>query len=159
MSALPPLPASRVAASESDTLAAGRELAAALRAGEIVSLTGPLGAGKTVFVRGLVEGLGIDPRDVHSPTFAMVSEYGPSPAGRRLVHVDLYRIDRLAEIEDLGLDSLATGEAVMAVEWGEKLPPRLLEGSVAVTIEDEGDDRRRITIERITRGTARRSPG
>jgi tRNA threonylcarbamoyladenosine biosynthesis protein TsaE len=134
--------------SEEDTLAEGRALAAALQRGEIVSLTGSLGAGKTVFVRGMAEGLGIDPRVVHSPTFTMVTVYGPTQAGRSLVHVDLYRIDQPAEIEDLGLDSLLEGDAVMAVEWGEKLPARLLGGAIRITLEDRGNDSRLLTIEK-----------
>jgi tRNA threonylcarbamoyladenosine biosynthesis protein TsaE len=132
--------------SEDETRAAGRQLAATLERGRGIALTGTLGAGKTVFVRGMAEGLGLDPRQVHSPTFTMVTVYGPSASGRSLVHVDLYRIDQPAEIEDLGLDSLLEGDAVMAVEWGEKLPPRLLAGCVRVLIEDAGGDRRRLTI-------------
>lgn len=140
-------PAARDTSSEDETRAAGRALAATLKSGETVALTGTLGAGKTVFVRGMAEGLGLDPRQVHSPTFTMVTIYGPSPSGRRLVHVDLYRIDHPGEIEDLGLDSLLEDDAVMAVEWGEKLPPRLLAGCVRVRLEDAGGDRRRLTIE------------
>ncbi|MGH9870708.1 MAG: tRNA (adenosine(37)-N6)-threonylcarbamoyltransferase complex ATPase subunit type 1 TsaE [Candidatus Polarisedimenticolia bacterium] len=138
----------RVSASEDDTRRAGRELAVTLSPGDIVALSGSLGAGKTVFVRGLAEGLGLDPRQVHSPTFAMVTEYGAGAS--RLVHVDLYRIDRAAEIEDLGLDSLLSDGAVMAVEWGEKLPARLLQDAVRVTLEDLGGEQRRLTIERAT---------
>ena len=136
----------RVSASEDDTRRAGRELAATLKPGDIVALTGSLGAGKTVFVRGLAEGLGLDPRQVHSPTFAMVTEYSAGAA--RLVHADLYRIDRVAEIEDLGLDSMLLEGAIMAVEWGEKLPPRLLAGAVHVTFEDLGGEQRRLRIAR-----------
>lgn len=139
-------PRTHDASSEDETRAAGRALAITLNAGETVALTGSLGAGKTVFVRGMAEGLGLDPRAVHSPTFTMVTVYGPSPAGRRLVHVDLYRIDHPGEIEDLGLDSLLEGDAVMAVEWGEKLPRRLLAGCVRVVLEDAGGDVRRITV-------------
>jgi len=136
----------RISESEDDTRRVGRDLAATLSPGDIVALSGSLGAGKTVFVRGLAEGLGLDPRQVHSPTFAMVTEYAGE--GARLVHVDLYRIDRIAEIEDLGLDSLISHGAVMAVEWAEKLPPRLLEGAVRVTLTDLGGEQRRLTIER-----------
>ena len=92
--------ASRVTASEEETQAVARELSATLRAGDVVLLSGDLGAGKTTFVRGLAEGLGIDPREVSSPTFTLVQEYR---GGRvTLVHVDLYRLNDPREIDDLG---------------------------------------------------------
>ena len=134
--------------SEAQTTEAARSLAAGLGAGDIVILTGTLGAGKTVFVRGLAEGLGIDPREVHSPSFTILGEYGPAPSGLRLVHVDLYRIDGIAEVEDLGLGDYLAADCVIAVEWGEKLPARLQSGAVRVTLEDAGEDRRRLTITR-----------
>src|SRR6188474_2309044 len=90
--------------SEGETAAVGRSLAAALVPGSVVLLWGELGAGKTAFVRGLAEGLGIDPEAVSSPTFTLVQEYrgGRLP----LYHVDLYRLQSI-EVGDLGLDELA----------------------------------------------------
>ena len=129
------------------TVEAGRKLAAGLKPGDIVILSGPLGTGKTVFVRGLAEGCGIDTREVHSPSFTIVSEYGPSASGRSLVHADLYRIDSAGEIEDLGLADYLSGDRIIAVEWGEKLPEKLRRGAILVTLEDAGDDRRRLTID------------
>ena len=140
--------ASALTRSEIETIEVARRFADSLSPGDVVLLTGPLGAGKTVFVRGLAEGLGIDPRSVHSPSFTIVSEYGPSASGRRLVHVDLYRVDNPAEIEELGLTDYLDGDRVMAVEWGEKLPVQLRAGALRVTLEDAGDDRRKLTIER-----------
>lgn len=128
------------------TMEAGRSLAARLKPGDIVILTGPLGTGKTVFVRGLAEGIGIDTREVHSPSFTIVSEYGPSSSGRSLVHADLYRVDSAGEIEDLGLADCFSGDRVIAVEWGEKLPEKLRRGAILVKLEDAGGDRRRLTI-------------
>src|SRR5262245_60446174 len=109
------------AQSEEETAAVGRELAATLRAGSVVLLVGELGAGKTAFVRGLAEGLGVDPTDVSSPTFTLLQEYrgGRLP----LLHVDLYRLDDAREIDDLGLDELAA-DGVLAIEWADKLPRR-----------------------------------
>jgi len=133
--------------SDEETAAAGRRLAATLRAGDVVILTGPLGAGKTVFVRGLAEGLGLDPHAVHSPTFAMVTEYGDETVSLSLVHADLYRIDNPAETEELGLMDSLEGNCVLAVEWGEKLSQRLRTGAIEVLIADAGGDAREITIQ------------
>jgi tRNA threonylcarbamoyladenosine biosynthesis protein TsaE len=131
-----------------ETAAAGRRLAASLVPGGIVILSGPLGAGKTVFARGLAEGLGIDPRNVHSPSFTIVSEHVSASGGPRFVHVDLYRVDDPAEIEDLGLGDYLSAGCVMAVEWGEKLPSGLRAGAVRVTLSDGGAENRTIRIQR-----------
>jgi tRNA threonylcarbamoyladenosine biosynthesis protein TsaE len=104
--------------SEAETAALGRDLAATLSAGDVVLLYGDLGAGKTAFVRGLADGLGVNPEEVSSPTFTLVQEYrgGRVP----LLHVDLYRLDDPREIDDLGLDEIAA-DAVLTIEWAEKL--------------------------------------
>ncbi len=87
----------------------------------MLGLVGPLGAGKTLFVKGLAEGLGLDPSVVASPTFVIANEY-PLPDGRRLVHVDCYRLERIEELENAGwLDWLAPG-SVVAVEWPDRIP-------------------------------------
>jgi tRNA threonylcarbamoyladenosine biosynthesis protein TsaE len=128
--------------SEADTAAAGRALARDLEPGSVVLLTGDLGAGKTAFVRGLAEGLGVNPADVSSPTFTLIQEYR---GGRvLLLHVDLYRLDDAREIEELGLDELGE-RAVLAIEWAEKLP-RTPPGAVRVSIEDGGGEMRRVTV-------------
>jgi tRNA threonylcarbamoyl adenosine modification protein YjeE len=129
----------RETSSEAETIQVGREIGAALAPGDVVLLTGPLGAGKTALVRGLAEALGCDPAAVTSPTFTIIQEYaGPST----LQHVDLYRLSP-AEVDDLGLDELMAG-SVLAVEWPERWqgPPA---GAVLVTLEHLGGDRRRVT--------------
>ena len=134
---------------EGETAAAGRALAATLSAGDVVLLYGDLGAGKTAFVKGLAEGLGV-PRDaVSSPTFTLIQEYR---GGRlTLFHVDLYRLDDPREIEDLGLHEI-TGEGVMAIEWADKLPRFLAAGqrgrAMEVRIEHGEGDERTIRISR-----------
>ncbi len=129
--------------SEQETVELGQTVAATVTPGTFVLLHGDLGAGKTAFVRGLAAGLGADPDNVSSPTFVLIQHYkGRTP----LVHVDLYRLENGAAVEDLGLEEMASG-AVVAIEWAERLPRRL-EDSVTVKIEDLGDDSRRITIER-----------
>jgi len=130
-------------ASEGETFALAREVAASLRPGAVLLLRGELGAGKTAFVRGLADGLGVAEEDVSSPTFTLVQHYrGRMP----LVHADLYRITS-AEVDDLGLDELGE-DGVLAIEWADKLghPPA---GSRWILFEDLGDDRRRITIETV----------
>ena len=120
----------------------GRELARDLLPGSTLLLIGNLGAGKTAFVRGLAEGLGIDPGEVSSPTFTLIQEYrgGRLP----LFHVDLYRLTE-PEVDDLGLEELGS-DGIVAIEWAEKLP-RPPAGAILVRIADGGEDRRVIRIE------------
>ena len=132
----------RVTRSEDETVAVAREIARTLQAGDVVLLSGDLGAGKTAFVRGLAEGLGIDPADVSSPTFTIVHEYG---GGRlRLYHADLYRLERAAT-EELGLEEMGVQDGVLAIEWPDRLT-HALPGAREIQIEIEGGDTRRITL-------------
>jgi tRNA threonylcarbamoyladenosine biosynthesis protein TsaE len=132
--------------SEAETSALAQQVAATLAPGTFVLLFGDLGAGKTAFVRGLAAGLGANPDDVSSPTFVIMQHYkGRVP----LTHVDLYRLDTAAAVDDLGLEELVSG-GVLAVEWAERLP-RSIGECVSVRIEDAGGDDRRITIERTPR--------
>jgi tRNA threonylcarbamoyladenosine biosynthesis protein TsaE len=128
-----------ISRSEEDTVEAGRQLAGKLRPGDVVLLSGPLGAGKTAFVRGLALGLGANPADVTSPTFTLIQEYRGAST---LYHVDLYRLEP-HEVDDLGLDELMSGDAVVAVEWPERLP-RPIQGAVRVTLTITGESERRI---------------
>ena len=131
----------RVSESEAETVDMGRAFARELRAGDVVLLAGPLGAGKTAFVRGIAEGLGCDLDAVSSPTFTIVQEYaGPVP----VQHVDLYRLSA-DEVDDLGLEDLLEG-AVMAVEWPDRWrhPPI---GARSIAIEPLGESTRRITTD------------
>jgi len=126
--------------SEIETAAAGRDLASRLSAGSVVLLFGDLGAGKTAFVRGLAEGLGIPAEHVSSPTFTIMQEYrgGRLP----LFHVDLYRLNDAREVDDLGVDEIAA-DGVLAIEWGEKLR-EVPEGAIGIRITDAGGDMRTI---------------
>ncbi len=135
------MPETHTSRSEDQTVEFARGFARRLRPGAVLLLVGDLGAGKTTFVRGLAVGLGLDPESVSSPTFTLVQEYRGHPT---LYHVDLYRLQG-AEIDDLGLEELAGGEAIVAIEWAEKLgerPP----GAIEVRLEDLGEDTRRITV-------------
>lgn len=117
MSSLPPPCLCRTAA---ETRLLGKRAAASLPPGALLSLEGDLGAGKTVFVQGLAEGLGLDPRGIGSPSFVLAVEY---PAGQPpLLHVDLYRLAEGAGIDDLGIEEALARGWLVAVEWGERLP-------------------------------------
>jgi tRNA threonylcarbamoyladenosine biosynthesis protein TsaE len=123
-------------------MAVARQLASTLEPGRVLLISGNLGAGKTAFVRGLAQGLGVDPEDVSSPTFTLVHEY----RGERiaLYHVDLYRLDRAAT-EDLGLEEMGVADGVLAIEWPERLT-HTLPGAMRVTIEIVDESTRRIRM-------------
>ena len=130
-------------ASEEETAAVARALAPTLRAGDVLLLSGNLGAGKTAFVRGLADGLHIRPDDVSSPTFTLVHEYR---GGRlTLYHADLYRLDRAA-VADLGLEELGVADGVLAIEWPDRLTHDM-PGARSITIEIVDETTRRIVIQ------------
>lgn len=124
-------------AAELDTIALGERIGAALLPGDLLALSGPLGAGKTVLVRGIAQGLGADPRVVRSPTFVLHHVY---PTALPLHHIDLYRLGAEADVAFLDLDGLLEDGAV-AVEWGELADLRRFE-PVRISIEAEEDGAR-----------------
>jgi len=126
-----------------DMRALGASLASVARPGDLIVLTGPLGAGKTVLAQGIGAGLGVRER-VTSPTFviAHVHRDGRVP----FVHVDAYRLSSVAEVDDLDLDA-ALGESVTVVEWGSGLVESLAESWLDVRIERHDDDTRTVTLE------------
>jgi tRNA threonylcarbamoyladenosine biosynthesis protein TsaE len=140
------------------TRSLARAMARLCRPGDIVLLAGDLGAGKTTFAQGFGAGLGIH-EVITSPTFTLVRQYpvgratGPdrgSGAGiRTLLHADVYRLDHLAEIADLGLGELVEDGGVALVEWGDAARPVLGRGSLGVrlTVDDADEDQRLIDIE------------
>mgnify|MGYP000169951910 CR=1 FL=1 len=135
----------RYSASEQETEAIGRELAQQLAPGAVVAFTGDLGAGKTAFVRGMAQGLGISQR-VTSPTFTIVNEYeGPTP----LFHFDMYRLNGSEDLFDIGWEDYLSRGGVCAVEWSEQVADALPEGTVYVTLtrHPEHDGWRSITVE------------
>ena len=129
--------------SESETFKLGEALGRTLAPGATVLLVGELGTGKTVFARGIASALGIDPREVGSPTFILVDRH---PGRLTLYHADLYRLDRVEEVLDLGLDEFAASGAVLVVEWGEKMPASMRAAAIEVRLTDLGDDSRRLKI-------------
>lgn len=131
-------------ASEDETLQAGRKLADALASPAVILLTGDLGAGKTAFTRGFVDGLGtLRPSPVHSPTFTLVNEYRTDRG--KVYHVDLYRLETERDFRSIGLEEILESGDWVLVEWAEKL--RLsLPDAIRVTLRQGSDDSRRIEI-------------
>jgi tRNA threonylcarbamoyladenosine biosynthesis protein TsaE len=127
---------------ETEALAA--ELAASMRGGEIVLLRGELGSGKTAFVRGLASGLGVDPGEVASPTFVLLTSH----SGRlTLFHADLYRLRGDGDESELGLEELPGSSGVLAVEWAERLGRVPWSNAWNVELRHEGGDVRLVRIE------------
>jgi len=140
------LPAERRIATDTAMRELGRELATRLRAGDLVILTGPLGAGKTTLVQGVGEGLGVR-GPVTSPTFVIARVHpvlaGSGPA---LVHADAYRLGSFSEVDDLDLDA-DMARAVTVVEWGEGLAEGLAEDRLEISIEpDSGTEVRTVRL-------------
>ncbi len=133
--------------SRAETVALGARLGSKLTAGSVVAFTGGLGAGKTAFVSGMAEGLGIAGR-VTSPTFTIVNEL---EGGRLpLFHFDMYRIGSADELFEIGWEDYLSRGGVCAVEWSENVPGAIEDGAVRVDIRRGGaDDDRIITIEGI----------
>jgi len=129
---------------EAETLAIAAELARSFRGGEVVLLSGELGSGKTAFVRGLAAGLGVEPDEVSSPTFVLLTSH---PGRLTLHHADLYRLRGDGDDGELGLEELPGPRGVLAVEWAERLSDVPWPSPLRVTLDHAGDDARRIRIE------------
>ncbi|HSU25147.1 MAG TPA: tRNA (adenosine(37)-N6)-threonylcarbamoyltransferase complex ATPase subunit type 1 TsaE [Pyrinomonadaceae bacterium] len=135
-----------IANSQQVTFALGEKLGRRLKGGELILLTGGLGAGKTVFTKGVMSGLGYDPDEVTSPSFTLVNLYN---ARLDAYHIDLWRLDEAADSAvAVGLDDiLANDKAVVIIEWAEKLGAREFGSeTMSVTITGDGDEPRKISI-------------
>lgn len=128
-----------------ETRILARALAASLRLGDIIALEGELGAGKTCFVRGLAEGLGIDPAQVSSPTFVIAHEYeGPSAT---LAHVDAYRLKGAEDLESIGFsEMLRAGDAIIAIEWPSRIAAALPGRRIEVNMQIVGATNRLVRL-------------
>ncbi|NLB29307.1 MAG: tRNA (adenosine(37)-N6)-threonylcarbamoyltransferase complex ATPase subunit type 1 TsaE [Clostridiales bacterium] len=129
--------------SEADTQEIGFKLSKKLKAGDIVTLFGGLGAGKTAFTRGIARGLGIAAR-VTSPTFTIVNEYAGTPP---LFHFDLYRLSGFDELDAMGFSEYLDRGGISVIEWSEILGGAVSNGAVVVTLEIVDEKTRKITIE------------
>ena len=121
----------------------GASLAALVRAGDAITLAGPLGAGKTSIARGLLAALGLA-GEAPSPSFAIVQPYEPPEVRLPVLHVDLYRIERAGDLYELGLDDTA-GDALLLVEWPERAGSGAWPDALALTLSIEPDGARRLT--------------
>jgi len=127
-----------------DTRALGQDIGRRLQSNTVITLTGDLGSGKTVFVQGLAKGLGVpNGYYVTSPTYTLINEY---PGRFRLFHVDLYRLDHVEELKEIGIDEIVNGEGVVAVEWADKLPGNLLTDYINLQFEIVGEESRKILL-------------
>jgi tRNA threonylcarbamoyladenosine biosynthesis protein TsaE len=138
------LPLRRTLPTPEDTRAVGERLGPALRAGDLLILTGDLGAGKTTFTQGLGDGLGVR-GPVTSPTFVIARVHPSLRGGPELVHVDAYRLSDAAELDDLDLDT-DLDEAVTVVEWGSGLAEALSSDRLELRLERADDDVRTLTL-------------
>jgi tRNA threonylcarbamoyladenosine biosynthesis protein TsaE len=127
------------------TEAFGARLAAVVRPGDVVALTGPLGAGKTSVARGLLAALGLE-GEAPSPSFAIVQPYAPPETVLPVWHVDLYRLDDPEEVEELGLED-ERADGVLLVEWPERAGAKAWPESLRLTLSIEPDGSRRLTAE------------
>src|SRR5256885_13192287 len=131
---------------ESETFDVGEDLGRELSGGEIILLNGPLGAGKTILVKGIARALGIDEKDVTSPSFTLVNPH----SGRLLLyHIDLYRLDEGASAAHaVDLDEILSDEhAVVIIEWAERMGRYPLPDNISrITISGDGDQPRRIAV-------------
>lgn len=124
---------------------AGRVLAAYVRVGDVIALSGDLGAGKTSFARGILSGLGLG-EDAPSPSFALVIPYAPPEVQIAVWHVDLYRLDHASEAEQLGLDD-ARYDSVLIIEWPERLGAGLWPEALRVHIGAQPNGGRILTVD------------
>lgn len=119
------------------------QLAKELRGGDVLAFRGGLGAGKTAFVRGLAEGLGVT-GEVASPTFSLVNEYRGNPP---LYHFDMYRISTMDDLYFTGFFDYLENGSILAIEWSENIADWLPDGVITVTINRLGDEEREILID------------
>jgi len=131
--------------SPDETLALGTRIGADLRIGDVVALSGPLGAGKTLLAKGILSGLGFD-GDVPSPSYPIVIAYDPPAVRLPLAHVDLYRIDDPSALDELALDDART-DGALVVEWPERMGARAWPDMLELTLAVHSDTIRALTAQ------------
>jgi tRNA threonylcarbamoyladenosine biosynthesis protein TsaE len=140
-------PCERISHSEEETRLIAEEFLSELKPGDVVVLNGDLGTGKTFFIKKITEALGIT--KANSPTFAIVNEYDSEP-DIRIYHFDFYRINKEAELHDIGLeDYLADNEAITFIEWGELFPDVLPHKRYEIKIEESENEQRKFRFNKF----------
>ncbi|PKN06571.1 MAG: tRNA (adenosine(37)-N6)-threonylcarbamoyltransferase complex ATPase subunit type 1 TsaE [Deltaproteobacteria bacterium HGW-Deltaproteobacteria-7] len=130
--------------SSRQTYAIGFAVGAKAGEGDIFALSGELGAGKTCFTGGLARGLGVsEDYTITSPTFTLINEY---PGRCRLYHFDVYRLNQIGELDDLGYDEYVSGKGVVAIEWAEKIADALPTGAIVINFTYIDENKRVISI-------------
>ena len=130
--------------SASETIRIGRSIGGRLLPGDVVALVGELGAGKTQFIKGLAAGAGIgNPTYISSPSFTLINEY---PGKVAFYHIDLFRLGKEEEAEELGLEDYFQGEGITAIEWADKIPSLLPKELLLIRIAYTGRNTRRLEI-------------
>lgn len=135
-----------IARSPEETMEIGYRLGQGLRSGDVVGLYGELGTGKTVFVKGVARALGIGEREITSASFTIITQYPTRPP---FTHIDLYRVEKKEELDEIGIHDQLGGEGVTVIEWAERAEDLLPEGSISVHVRCTGTHIREITIEGI----------
>jgi len=132
--------------SAEETMELGRQIARGLPRRGTVLLIGDLGAGKTMLAKGIISGLGAAlPEDVSSPTFTLIHEYGHG----RVYHIDLYRLEKPAEVASLGLEEIFERDAVALIEWGERFPALMPAERLEIRLRATGSEDRQIEISNV----------
>ena len=138
----------KITNSPEETIEFGRKLGSQLKGGEVIALCGPLGSGKTHFIKGIATGLGAEDRKiVNSPTFVIVNEY----IGRLdIYHIDAYRLNSISEFEMLGFDDFCYPQSVVLIEWADKIEPAIgMINYIRIDIQHSGRNTRKILISNV----------
>lgn len=130
--------------SSNDTKIIGYKIGKLLRPGSVVGLYGELGSGKTILVKGIARAFGIKERDIMSASFTIIAEYNTTP---HFNHIDLYRIERESEIDEIGLWDYIRKDTISVIEWAEKIDKELPSDTIRVRLKSLGENIREITIE------------
>jgi tRNA threonylcarbamoyladenosine biosynthesis protein TsaE len=130
--------------SPEETESLGEIVGNGLGAGDVVAFIGELGSGKTTMIRGIARNLGADPFEVASPSFAIIHQYsGKYP----VYHIDLYRIEKPSELDQLGLWEIFNGDGISLIEWADRFPGIVPENAIVIFLSRESENSRRIIIE------------
>lgn len=135
--------------SPAETIALGERIGSQLKGGEVIALIGNLGTGKTHLIKGIAKGTGAtDQSNVNSPTFVLVNEYSSETGSLEVYHIDAYRIDSVAEFEELGFDDFCYPTSVVLIEWADKILPALKNvDHITIRLSHVAENQRKVSVE------------